>query len=141
MARYFKRRRAPGENKNEAKVQRRENEGRPGNCLGDLYPNVRQLKIKLRFVTPRQELAGEEDRVITPKDECGLLLSCPGSCGVGTFNLGAKLTSIIEAGEAASDSSAKCQAERYGSVGEPCGYELQCHVDVEYAPEPAKPAP
>lgn len=136
MARYFKKRRPPAENKNEMKVQRRQDEDRRGTMLGQMYPNVGRLKVRLAFVTPRGEPAGEETRVIGQRDEANLSASCPGPCGVGTFNLGAKLASMVEAGETAADSSAKCQAERYGSVGEPCGYELRCHIDVEYSAQP-----
>jgi hypothetical protein len=142
MAGYFKkRRRAPaGPNKNERKVMRRvENEGRDrvAGTLRNHYPSAQKLSIRLLFLSPQHQTLGEETRAFEPDDSCDFALSCPGRCGVGSFNLQAKVDSVVTNRQAVSESSGKCQEPLYGGSPEICGCELRCKMEVVYLPEDA----
>jgi hypothetical protein len=107
-----------------------------------LFPSVEKLTVRLTFLSPRGEPAGEESRQFGANDPIDLTAACPGSCGVGTFDLQTKVAAVLAAAEPASEASGKCQTPRYGSNSEPCGYELRCKIDAVYAPKPEpKPEP
>jgi len=140
MPGYFKKRRkaAPGPNKNEQKVLRRrelENRDRVAGTLGNRFPSVERLSIELVFLSPQQQTLDRQSRSFEAADVCDFGVSCPGRCGVGSFNLEAKVEKVVTAGEASSESSGKCQEPMYGGSGEVCSCELRCKMSVTYLPE------
>ena len=145
MAGYYKkRRRGPaGPNKNEQKVMRRmESEGR-GDAAGTLqarYPAAQKLSIHIVFLTPQHQTLGEETRTYAANDTIDFDAPCPGRCGVGSFNLEAKVNSVITSRQTVSESNGKCLEPLYGSSSDSCGCELKCRMEVVYLPEPAKDA-
>lgn len=143
MAGYFKRRKPPGPSKNEVKVKReREQESRERSLapLSVLYPGVERLIVRLEFLGPQQQPLGQETREFGKDDRCRLVVSCPGQCGVGFFNLEGKVSQVIESKSAVSESSGKCQEPLYAGASSLCGCMLKCALQVVYAEEPA-PAP
>lgn len=132
---YRKKRRTVGPSKNEEKVERAkqaEAMGRSSNYLGARYPNVKALKVALSFIGAQQQSLGGETRVFSPQDACNFAVSCPGLCGVGSFDLAAKIAQIIEAREEVSESSGICQERLHAGAGGPCGAALKCRVEVSY---------
>jgi hypothetical protein len=143
MPGYFKkRRRAPiGPNKNEQKVQRRlQNESREqsADTLQGRYPTVQQMSIHLVLLTPQHQTLNEETRTFGAGDTLDLDVPCPGRCGVGSFNLGAKVESVIGSRQERSESGGKCQEPLMGGSSELCGCELKCRMEVVYTPEDAE---
>ncbi|MFH1724813.1 MAG: hypothetical protein ABII00_09345 [Elusimicrobiota bacterium] len=135
MARYRKRRRIVGASKNEKKVQRRRVAGfEPANAslLREIHPSVTRLTIQLRFISPEQQLVGEETRTFSPQDPCNFASACPGSCGTGAFDVEAKIGEMVETNETHAESTGRCERERFGGIPQPCGYELHCEIDIAY---------
>src|SRR5262249_46072622 len=100
-----------GPSKNEQKVQReREQEDRlrSAGTLGTRFPSVEHLTVKLEFRGPQQQVLGSEARDFRPQDSCNFSAACPGQCGVGSFNLEAKIEKVIEGREIRSEGSGKC---------------------------------
>jgi hypothetical protein len=140
MPGYFKkRRRTPaGPNKNEQKVQRRlqsENREQSADTLQGRYATVQQLSIHLVLLTPQHQTLNEEKRVYGAEDVIDLAVPCAGRCGAGSFNLQAKVDSVIGSRQTVSDSSGKCQEPLYGGSSEICGCELKCKMEIVYTPE------
>lgn len=130
----FKKRRRPGPSKNQKKVQRRQveqREARGGSLLKELHPEVTGLTIHLSYMSPQAELVSEETRRFGPADSTDFSCACPGTCGVGAFDLREKIGAVIETRESMSESSGKCETERFGGI-EPCGYVLKCKIEVQY---------
>lgn len=143
MARFFrKRRRRPGPSKNEKKVRRREGGGSRETTLSVRYPSVERLEVSFECRSPRAEVMANETRAMGPGDECSLVVSCSGTCGVGTFDLGSKIDELVEAGQISCEGSVKCASPRYGGI-EPCGFELKFKIGVTYGKDApaAGPAP
>ncbi|MBI4248277.1 MAG: hypothetical protein HY611_02150 [Elusimicrobia bacterium] len=135
----YKRRRHAAVNKNEQKVLRRGREAQGGSPLGEIYPGVSRLTLKLRFLSQRQEVVSEQTRDYGPADEVDFSCACPGSCGVGNFDLTEMVQTRIAAHEPSAEVNMPCKAESFGSPA-PCGYSLQCGIEVRYSiPDPAAP--
>ncbi|MBI5624268.1 MAG: hypothetical protein HY924_10845 [Elusimicrobia bacterium] len=135
---YFKKRRNPGPSKNELKVQRNEEEDRrtrSGDTLARRFPDVQRLSIRLEIRGPQSQLFSEESRVFNPPDRCNFAVACPGRCGGGTFNLEAKLESVLDSRQTASESSGVCQNPIYAGAAEVCGCRLSCKIEASYKPE------
>ena len=142
MPGYFKKRRRvrAGPNKNEQKVQRRlelENREQAAGTLQSRYPAVQGLSIHLVLLTPQHQILNEETRAFGPGDALDLEVPCPGRCGVGSFNLGAKVDSVITSRQERSESGGKCQEPLMGGSAELCGCELKCRMEVVYTPDDA----
>ena len=138
---YRKRRRNTGPSKNEEKVSRSkqiENRNRSSNSLGARYPLVSQLTICLDFLGPQQQVLGQEKRVFSSLDICNFSTPCPGKCGVGEFDLAAKIDLVIAAHELVSESSGVCQERLYVGSRDICGCQLKCRLDIVYLPEDAQ---
>jgi len=136
---YKKRKRNVGPNKNEEKVSRsKQSEGLGGltNSLGARYPSVARLTVRLQFLSPQQHLLGEETRVFNPQDGCDFSAPCPGRCGVGDFDLAAKISSIVSSGQAVSESNGVCQERLFAGSSDICDCRLQCHMEVAYQAAP-----
>lgn len=134
---YRKRKVKPGPSKNEQKVMRsRESEAanRSTPTLKSLYPPVDRLTIHLEFRSPQKAPLGNETRVFNANDPCRFTAPCPGTCGVGSFNLAAKIGKVVETAAAASEGTGVCQ-EQGGAAGV-CGCELKVRMEVVYAPLP-----
>lgn len=137
---YRKRRRRPGPSKNEEKVSRAkevESRNRPSNALGARFPNVLRLKVSLDFQGSRGQVLGSETRVFGPRDICNFSAPCPGTCGVGEFDLASKIAQVVTAGEAASEATGICQEHLYAGSTELCHCQLKCRLELEYVPQPA----
>ena len=143
MAGYFKKRKGPsGPNKNEQKVMRsREQQSRGRSTLSSRFSTVRKITVKLDFLSPQQHVLGQEARTFGSDDACDFTVSCPGQCGVGAFNLAAKVEQLVTVRQAACDTGGKCQEPLYAGAASVCGCELKCRIEVEYLPEAAEPAP
>ncbi|MBI4425050.1 MAG: hypothetical protein HY554_15060 [Elusimicrobia bacterium] len=143
MARFFKKRRPKGgPSKNEEKVTRsREAAARERSMsrLADRFPQVERLSVQLDLVSPQNHpLAERQTRVFRPEDACDFSVPCPGRCGHGSFDLAAKLESVVETRQPLSESSGTCQEPLYAGSPDVCGVRLNCRIEVAYAPEPAK---
>lgn len=144
MADYYKKRRIAGPSKNEQKVQReREQESRlrSAGTLGTRFPSVDHLKVSLEFRGAQQQVLGSEIRDFRPGDPCNFSAACPGQCGVGKFNLEGKIEKVIEGREVRAEGTGKCQEPLYAGAASVCGCELKCKIEINYAPEPARPEP
>ena len=142
MANFFKKRKAKtGPNKNEAKVQRARDEearSRSGGRLQDRFPSVQSLSVKMEFFSSHQAPLGEESRTFRPQDVCDFSAPCPGPCGVGSFDLGAKVEQVVASGQSSAEATGRCQEPLYAGSPDLCGCELKCSITVAYFPEPAK---
>jgi hypothetical protein len=132
---YRKKRRVVGPSKNEERVERNRREEaltRSSNSLGARFPNVRSLTVKLAFFGAQGQSFGEETRKFAPNDPCLFAVPCPGRCGVGSFDLAAKITAIIGAHEPQSQSSGVCQEPVAAGSSDTCQCRLDCAVEVAY---------
>lgn len=141
MPGYFKKRRRPraGPNKNEEKVLRRkelEGRERAAGTLQERYPSVERLSIQLVFLSPQHQTLEQDTRVFGQSDPCDFQVSCPGRCGVGSFNLEAKINKVVTDRQTTSESSGKCQEPLYGGSSDLCGCELRCKMEIDYLPDP-----
>ena len=137
---YRKKRRHAGPSKNEEKVSRsKEAEflNRASNSLGARFPSVVRMTVRLDFLGPQQQLLSQETRAFGPGDPCEFSAPCPGTCGVGNFDLAAKIAKVIEAGEAVSESSGVCQERLFAGSAAACNCQLRCRVEIVYQPQPA----
>src|SRR5579885_3665933 len=128
---YRKKRRQVGPSKNEEKVER----GRQAKSavpLGARYPQVRSLTIVLTFSGPQGQSFGQETRAFSPQDPCDFAVPCPGRCGVGSFDLAAKIEEVIAAQEQESKSSGVCQEVLFAGAADVCGCKLDCAITVAY---------
>lgn len=141
MADYYKKRRIAGPSKNEQKIQReRENADRvrSAGTLKTRFPTVEHLIVALEFRGPQQQVLGSEVREFRPQDACEFSAACPGQCGVGSFNLEAKIEKVIESREPRSEGAGKCQEPLYAGAASVCGCELKAKIEVRYVPEPSE---
>lgn len=137
MARYG-RRRKPGPSKNEKKVQRRgETDQTAAAPLERVFPALSRLSIKLVFTDARGAAVKEESLDLGPGDACSLAFACPGVCGVGKFNLTARIERAVLEREVAFEATAPCGSPRYGTVNEPCGSTIKCTVNLTLSGTPA----
>src|SRR5208282_4952869 len=125
MAEYYKKRRTGGgPSKNERKVMREkdlESRIRSAGTLGSRFPSVEHLTVWLEFVSPQGQALGSEVRDFRDSDPCNFSAACPGQCGVGSFNLEAKIEKVIVGREARSEGSGKCQEPLYAGAASLCG--------------------
>jgi len=131
----FKRRRKPGPSKNQKKVERRADDARPsggGPALGQAYPGVSSLTIQFAITSPQNELVTEETRRFSPGDPADLSCKCPGTCGVGAFDLTEKVSAMVEARETAGEASGSCPIEGFGGIPQPCAYVMKCSISIVY---------
>lgn len=138
MAQFFKRRAKPGINKNDQKVQRgKEAAGRSraAGSLGYRYPSVEKLSVFLDFITPQNQSLAQQVRVFKPSDACDFSVPCPGRCGCGSYDLAAKIKTVVEAQEKVSESSGVCQEPLYSGSPDICGLKLQCKIEASYLPQ------
>ena len=142
MAGFFKKRRGrSGPNKNEKKVRRAHeaaNADRAAGLVGVRYPGIERLSVQLVFLDSRQNVLAQETRTFDSRDACNFSVNCPGRCGVGSFDLAAKIDLVVAAKETLSESSGKCQKPLYLGSPEACGCELKCKLEISYFPEEAK---
>ncbi len=137
MAGYHKKRRRPGPSKNDEKVSRGKDEERrahPSNWLGNRFELVSGLTLALKLVGTHNELLAEETRIFGREEACSFAVPCPGLCGGGSFDLGPKVTEVVAAHEALSESVIICQNKTYSGPASACGVTLQCRLDVVYKP-------
>ncbi|MDE2038810.1 MAG: hypothetical protein KGO96_07945 [Elusimicrobia bacterium] len=130
---YRKKRRQKGPSKNEEKVERaRQAEAiaRPANSLASRFPTLRALTVTLSFTGAQGQTLGEETRRYGPQDPCDFSVPCPGLCGVGSFDLAAKIEQIAAAGETDSESNGVCQ--EILQTGGSCACALKCRVQASY---------
>ncbi|MBI2362779.1 MAG: hypothetical protein HYV15_05295, partial [Elusimicrobia bacterium] len=97
MAQYRKRRIVHGPNKNEEKVRRAQEAGRPADTLKVRFPQVARLSLRLTMTNPQSGQSEVVERSMGPGDACELTVACPGRCGVGKFDVGAMVQASIEA--------------------------------------------
>ncbi len=131
----FKRRKKPGASKNEKKVQRRATEERGGGtgpALKQIHPEISDLTILISITSPQNTLVEEETRRFSPADATDFLRACPGTCGVGNFDLSEKIATMVEAQESQAETSGTCQVEGFGGVPQACGYILKCRIEIAY---------
>ena len=139
MAGYFKpkRRRSAGPNKNEQKVMRgrsAENQARFAALLKDRFPNVQRLTVELNFFTPQEELYEQQTRAFDAQSKCDLAVPCLGRCGGrGSFDLAAKVKSVVDARQERSDGHGVCREPLYAGATDVCGFKLHAKIQVEYA--------
>jgi hypothetical protein len=126
-----KRRAAPGPSKNEKKVMR-EKLARAAGTLREVYPSVQSLTVDLEFFTPQHHSLERQTRSFSPSDLCDFVVRCPGRCGQGSFDLSAKLKSVIESRQTASESKGVCMEPLFDGSKEPCGFELRCSIKAVY---------
>jgi hypothetical protein len=136
MAGFFKKRSAaPGPNKNEAKVMRgRESaaQARSTASLASRFPNVSRLSIHLEFVSNHGALLGDETRSFGAQDGCKFVAPCPGQCGVGSFDLNAKIEAVLGSHQSKAEASGTCQEPLYAGSPDLCGTILKCRIDASY---------
>lgn len=140
MAGYFKRRHKPGPSKNELKVQRGHeaaDRARGVGALKELYPSVQRLSIRLEFISREGLAFDQQTRDFGPASTCDFSVPCPGRCGVGSFDLAAKVASVVETKQAVSESTGTCQEPLFAGATEVCGFQLRCKIEIAYFPEPA----
>lgn len=141
MPGYPRRRRGPqGPNKNEQKVMHREaaeRKARSAGSLAERFPGVERLTVVLEFKSPQDSLLGSESRVFRGSDALVLEAPCPGRCGVGSFDLAAKIEQVVTARETASQASGICQKPLYAGSPDVCGCRLSCRIEASYAPASA----
>jgi hypothetical protein len=142
MAGYHKKRRRPGPSKNEEKVSRSKDEERrshPSNWLGNRYESVEKLSLEMELIGTHGELLGQESRRFGREDACGFAIPCPGLCGGGSFELGAKINDIVASREPHTEASVVCPNKTNG-LATVCGVTLKFKLDAVYRAAPA-PAP
>jgi hypothetical protein len=142
MAGYFKRKHRPGPSKNELKVQRgiaAEDRARNTRFLKDLYPSVQRLSIQLEFISREGQPFDQQKRDFGPSSPCDFAVPCPGRCGVGSFDLAAKVALVVESKQAVSESTGICQEPLFAGATEVCGFQLRCRIEIAYFPEPVSP--
>jgi hypothetical protein len=125
---YRKKKRVVGPSKNEEKVER-QRQAESMSAVAARYPSVQSIKVSLNFLGAQQQSLGEETRSYGPGDSCDFAVPCPGMCGVGSFDLAAKIASVVTAGEGVSESSGVCQEQ---AAAGPCGASLKCRIEVAY---------
>ncbi len=133
-----KRRRPSGPNKNQKKVQRDQeasDQTRAAGLLSQVFPSVEKLTVHLDFLTPQQHLMDQQKRVFTPADVCDFSVPCPGRCGHGSFNLSAKVKSVIDSRETRSEGNGTCMEPTFLGAKELCDFRLRCRIEVDYLPE------
>ena len=144
MAGYFKKRKGPqGPNKNEEKVlraQKAESQARLTQALGARFPSLKRLKIQLTLLDHRQNVLEEKTLNLGPLDRPVFTQDCPGRCGHGVFDFGAKMAALAAAATPLYEGAVKCQEPLYAGASETCGCELRCRAELEFAPAEA-PAP
>ncbi|MCX5787494.1 MAG: hypothetical protein NTX64_03130 [Elusimicrobia bacterium] len=146
MARYFKKRRIVGPSKNEEKLRRAadaEARERSVTRLSDQFPTVARLTVQLDLLSPQNHpLAEHQTRVFKPEDRADFSVPCPGRCGQGTFNLAAKVQSVVEARQPVSEGTGICQEPLFAGSADVCGVKLVCRIEAAYKEEaPAKEVP
>lgn len=131
MASFFKprRRRPSGPNKNQKKVMRGESHH---GLLKERFPAVEHLSVELEFMTPRQELIDKEVRELGPDDPLDVTAPCPGRCGRGSFDVAAKVRSLVEARETQGEAAGVCREVLYPGSAEACEVRLRCRIRVDY---------
>lgn len=142
MAGYFKRRARAGPSKNDKKVRRGQdaaNRSRLAGVLSQRYSSLERLSVELQFLSPQKQVLDRKTLVFGPSDVCDFSVPCPGRCGVGSFDLAAKIKAVIEAREAISESSGTCQQPLYAGSPNVCGLELKCRIEARFAPLPVTP--
>ncbi len=141
MAQFFKKRRGKGgPSKNEQKVARgREaaNRTRMAGTVGQRFPALERLTVKLEFISPQGQTVDTQSRGLGPDDAYEFSVPCPGRCGQGSYDLAAKIQAVIEAREGMSESSGQCRVPTYPGSPEVCGYQLKCRIEATYFPQPA----
>lgn len=138
MAFYGKRRKPAGPSKNEQKLQRAEAEARrvrSAGSLADHFPQVERLIVSLQFLSPQGQVLSEEKRVFLPAEAYNISAPCPGRCGVGNFDLEAKVSNLVETRQPGAEASGVCQEPLYAGSPDVCGTKLQCKIEVVYLPE------
>lgn len=139
MAGYYKKRRSAGPSKNEQKVARAQdakNQLRSG-ALGQRFPRLSRLKMQLVFMNAQQHLLDEKTVTLGPNDAFTFTAACPGRCGQGSFDIGARVELAITKAQPACEATAKCQQHLYAGSTELCGCELRAKMEFEYLPVPA----
>ena len=137
MPNYFKKRRAQGPSKNEQKVMRAkdaENQARSAGILGEKFPSVRQLNIRLVFTDSKQHVIDEKTLSFGPSEACLFTIPCPGRCGAGSFNFAGKVQDTVLAALAVSEASGKCSEPLYAGSPEACGCQAKCQLEIDYFP-------
>ena len=132
---YRKKRRNAGPSKNEEKVERaRQAERLQGgaNLLSVRFPDVQSLTVKLTFSGAQGQFLADESRTFGPQDPCSFAVPCPGRCGVGSFDLAAKIGAIVTNHELESRSSGVCQEKLFAGAADMCQCKLDCVVTVVY---------
>jgi len=130
----FKKKRKPGPSKNQKKVARRaqDDAGPDSPVLGRLLPGVSSLTIAFSITSPQNELVKEENISFKQNEPVELSCACPGTCGVGKFDLSEKVAAMVEAQETEGEASGACQMEGFGGIPEPCGYIMHCRINIAY---------
>lgn len=132
---YRKKRRVVGPSKNEERVERSRREEaltRSSNSLGARFPDVRSLVVKLSFFGAQGQSFGDETRKFGPEDPCLFAVPCPGRCGVGSFDLAAKIAAVLTNHEPASQGSGVCQEPLAAGSAAKCECRLDCAIEVVY---------
>lgn len=120
-----------GPTKNEKKIRRREDASRDYAApLERRFPGLKHLSVELVFTDARGTVMKEEALRLTPEDPCDLTFDCPGICGVGKFDLAARIERALTEAEISFEAAADCGSPRYGTVKEPCGSSLKCRVEL-----------
>lgn len=139
---YRKKKRVVGPSKNEEKVERaRQAElmSRGSNSIGTRYPQVRALKVLLSFTGAQGQSLGEETRTYGPQDPADFTVSCPGMCGVGSFDLASKVAQVVESLSEVSEGTGICKESL--QTGQPCGCSLKARLEVSYRAVSGEAAP
>lgn len=139
MPPIFRRRRRAGQNepnKNEKKVLRQqetERLKRSASLVGDLFPAVSRLSIRMDFMTSQQHSLEQHNRVFAPADACDFLVPCPGRCaGEGAFDLTDRIRSIVETHQQSGEESAVCQEPVALGSEDSCGLQMRCKIEASY---------
>ena len=141
---YRKKKRNVGPSKNEEKVSRAKelaSLSRPSNSLGSRFPGVTRMTVRLEFISNHQQLLSQETRVFGPSDSCNFSAPCPGTCGVGDFDLAGKVAKVVESRQGLVETSGLCQERLFAGSKDLCGTQLKCRLEIEYAASPSPSAP
>ena len=145
MARHFKKRKGfTGPNKNQEKVMRAEEAERrvrSAGIMGPRFPLVKRLNLHLVFLNSQQHVLDEKRFSLGPLDSCDFKTSCPGRCGVGSFDVDTVIETAVEARQAATESSLKCLESLFAGSPEKCGCELKIKLDIGFVPASAPEVP
>ena len=140
MAGYFKKRRTASPNKNDAKVRRIEAAAakeRSSPVLGQRFPDISRLTIKLRFHANGQDIR-TETLVIEPNMPLQTRIPCPGQCAEnGSFELTSTIETAAAARQARAEGNASCPEQLYAGLPQVCGCQLQAVIELSYRPKPA----